>query len=106
MTEQLRLKASIGKITLDMTTSTTSVNLTPLALAQIMAQAVMFALALKSWPLRDQAIHSRLHAHKRHNSKYTQTRRHSAEMLSSSWSKAQNIVYDLLVNYALLILFY
>ena len=29
MTEQLHLKASIGKITLDMTTSTTSVNLTP-----------------------------------------------------------------------------
>ena len=65
MTEQLRLKASIGKITLDMTTSTTSVNLTPLALAQIMAQAVMFALALKSWPLHDQAIHSRLHAHEK-----------------------------------------
>ena len=61
----------------------------------------MFVLALKSWHLHDQAIHSRLHAHKRHNSKYTQTRRHSAVVLSSSWSKtAQNIVYDLLVNYA------
>ena len=28
------------------------------------------------------------------------TRRHSAVVLSSSWSKTQNIVYDLLVNYA------
>ena len=93
-------KASIGKITLDMTTSTTSVNLTPLALAQIMAQAVMFVLALKSWPLRGQVTHSRLHAHKRNNSKYTSTRRHSAVVLSGSWSKTQNIVYDLLVNYA------
>ena len=65
-----------------------------------MAQAVMFVLALKSWPLRGQVTHSRLHAHKRHNSKYTQTRRHSAVVLSSSWSKTQNIVYDLLVNYA------
>ena len=70
-------KSEYRKITLDMTTSTTSVNLTPLTLAQIMAQAVMFVLALKSWHLRGQVTHSRLHAHKKeqqqvHTNKATQ----------------------------------
>ena len=56
MTEQLHLKANIGKITLDMTTSTTSVNLTQLALAPITDQAVMFVLVPELWPLRGQVI--------------------------------------------------
>ena len=84
-----------------MTTSTTSVNLTPLALAQIMAQAVMFVLALKFMAFTRSGDTPRLHAHEKGTTASThQTRRHGAVVLSSSWSKTQNIVYDLLVNYA------
>ena len=66
-------KASIGKITLDMTTSTTSVNLTPTGIGSDYGSSGYVRIGSEVMALHDQAIHSRLHAHKRHNSKYTQT---------------------------------
>ena len=65
-----------------------------------MAQAVMFVLGLKSWPLRGQVTHSRLHAHKRNNSKYTSQGDTVQLCYQVVGQTAQNIVYDLLVNYA------
>ena len=66
-----------------------------------MAQAVMFVLALKSWHLRGQVTHSRLHAHEKGTTASTHKQGDTVQLCYQvAGQTAQNIVYDLLVNYA------
>ena len=98
-------KASIGKITLDMTTSTTSVNLTPLALVLTTDQAVMFALAPEVMAFTRSGDTLTLTRAQKGTTASTHKQGDTVQLCYQVVGQtAQNIVYDLLVNYALLIL--
>ena len=71
-----------------MTNSTTSVNLPPTGIGSDYGSSGYVRIGSEVMALHDQAIHSRLHAHKRTQQQVRINRRHSAVVLSGSWSNS------------------
>ena len=100
MTEQLHLR-QVSKITLDMTTSTTSVNLTPPGIGPDYGPSGYVRIGPKSWHLRGQGdINPRPHAHEKGTTASTHQQGDTVQLCYQVVGQtAQNIVYDSMVNY-------